>query len=125
MGADLSPTLTLLGALTLDNTTLDNTRQLKVLTAFCTKPGADQDKSRSGNVVHDWTYLIRQIAYFDHGKPCDDAVAKEVSKVLRKSSNFPNDSDWRKRVNAPGATERILEIIREGIAAGRALTATA
>ncbi len=104
---------------------MDNTRQLKVLTAFCSKPSAESDKTRTGAVVHDWTYLIRQIAYFDDGKPCDDAVAKEVSKVLRKSANFPNDSDWRKRVNAPGASERILEIIRDGLAAGKALAATA
>jgi hypothetical protein len=99
---------------------LDNTRQLKVLTAFCSKPAVPQDKTRSGAVVHDWTYLIRQIAYFDHGKPCDDAAAKEISKVLRKSANFPNDSDWRKRVNAPGAAERILEIIRDGLAVVKA-----
>jgi hypothetical protein len=101
--------------------TLDNTRQMKLVTAFCNMPYSEPGKKRSGGEhVHDWTYLVRQIAYFDSGKTCDDAAAKEVSKVLRKSSNFPNDSDWNQRVNALGAPERILEIIRNGLAAGKA-----
>jgi hypothetical protein len=100
---------------------LDNTRQLKVLTAFCIKPYSEPGKKRSAKKhVHDWTYLVRQIAYFDSGKACDDAAAKEVEKVLRKTSNFPDDSDWNQRVNTPGAPERILEIIRNGLAAGKA-----
>jgi hypothetical protein len=97
---------------------LDNTRQMKVVTSFCVNPYSEPGKKRStGDRVHDWTYLVRQIAYFDSGKTCDDAAASEVAKVLRKSGNFPNDADWKQRVSAPGAPERILEIIREGLAA--------
>jgi hypothetical protein len=94
---------------------------MKVVTAFCNTPYSELGKKRSGGGhVHDWTYLVRQIAYFDNGKTCDDAAAKEVEKVLRKTSNFPNDSGWNQRVNTPGAPERILEIIRNGLAAGKA-----
>jgi hypothetical protein len=108
-----------MGATTLE--TLDNTRQMKVVTAFCIKPYSAPGKKRpAGENAHDWTYLVQQIAYFDTGKTCDDATALEVAKVLRKSSNFPNDAEWNQRVNAPGAPERILEIIRESLAAGKA-----
>jgi hypothetical protein len=108
-----------MGANALD--TLDNTRQMKVVTSFCIKPYSEPGKKRSSaEHVYDWTYLVRQIAYFDSGKTCDDAAASEVAKILRKAGNFPNDSDWKTRVSAPGAPERILEIIREGLAAGKA-----
>lgn len=94
---------------------------MKVVTSFCIKPYSEPGKKRSSaEHVYDWTYLVRQIAYFDSGKTCDDAAASEVAKILRKAGNFPNDSDWKTRVSAPGAPERILEIIREGLAAGKA-----
>jgi hypothetical protein len=94
---------------------------MKVVTSFCAKPYSEPGKKHSaGKHVYDWTYLVRQIAYFDSGKTCDDAAASEVAKVLRKTANFPNDSDWRQRASAPGAAERILEIIRESLAAGKA-----
>ena len=73
---------------------------MKVVNSFCIKPYSEPGKKRSSaEHVYDWTYLVRQISYFDSGKACDDAAATEVAKVLRKACNFPNDSDWKTRVN--------------------------
>jgi len=98
---------------------------MKVLTAFCTKPGADQDKSRSGKRRSrlDLSDFARSPISIT-GSPCDDAVAKEVFQgPAKRAAISPNDSDWAQaRQPRPGATERILEIIRDGIAAGKGAT---
>jgi hypothetical protein len=97
---------------------MDDTRQIKAISVFCSKPSREQAKGRpERKATHDWAHLAREIAYFDCGKTCDEATAKEIAKVLRKNSNFPNGSDWDERVSAPGAQERILELIRNCLAA--------
>jgi hypothetical protein len=96
---------------------VDDERQLKAISVFCSKTAAEQTaKKRDGAHAQDWVYLVRQIAYFDTGKTCDDAAAKLVAAVLRKQKNFPNDSDWNQRVSAPGAHEAMLKLIRDELA---------
>ena len=92
-------------------------KQLNAITVFCSKPISQHGKKRKdGTHLHDWVYLVRQIAYFDTGKTCDEATAKKVAAVLRKHKHFPNDSDWSERVNALGAHQTILKLIREQLA---------
>jgi hypothetical protein len=96
---------------------MEDERQLKAISVFCSKPGSEQGgKRKDGAHAQDWIYLVRQIAYFDTGKTCDDASAKQVATVLRKQKNFPNDSDWNQRVGAPGAHEAMLKLIRDELA---------
>jgi hypothetical protein len=96
---------------------VEDERQLKAIGVFCSKPGSEQGgKRKDGAHALDWIYLVRQIAYFDTGKTCDDAAAKQVATVLRKQKNFPNDSEWNQRVSAPGAQEAMLKMIRDELA---------
>jgi hypothetical protein len=96
---------------------MDNAKQMKAIVAFCSKPQKEHGKMRmDGEHDHDYAYLVRQIAFFDSGKTCDDATAKGIAKVLRKKSSFPNGPDWDEIVNAPGAHERMLEVIRAELA---------
>jgi hypothetical protein len=96
---------------------MDNAKQMNAVAVLCTKPPKVYGKIQAeGERTHDWAYLARQIAYFDSGKACDERIAKEIAKVLRKKSNFPNGPDWDERVNAPGAHESILEIVRTELA---------
>jgi hypothetical protein len=99
---------------------MDNTKQMKAIVAFCRKPQKVHRKMHINREPgHDYAFLARQIAYFDGGKTCDDPTAKAIAAVLRKKSNFPNGLHWDDNVNAPGAHERILEIIRAELATAK------
>ncbi len=67
--------------------------------------------------LQDWAHLVRQISYFDCGKAIDEVIARQIAKTLRQAKNFPNGVDWGKQVNAEGAHQKILTLIREELAA--------
>ena len=97
---------------------MSDEKQLAAIGVFASerprKWGEDQTiRVRS---LNDWVYLVRQISFFDSGKAIDEVTAREVGKMLRRAKNFPNGVDWSQQVNAVGAHDRILQIIREELA---------
>jgi hypothetical protein len=98
---------------------MSDEKQLAAIGVFASEPPKKWGDDRPIRVrsLNDWAYLVRQISYFDSGKAIDDAAAREVGKMLRRAKNFPNGGDWSQRVNALGAHDRILQIIREELAA--------
>jgi hypothetical protein len=96
---------------------MSDEKQVNAIRAFCARPAKEAGKSRTVVRFHqEWTYLVNQIHYFDHGKALqekDASILKDVAKTASKK--FPNDSSWEKAVSAPGAHEEILAIIREGL----------
>jgi hypothetical protein len=81
---------------------------------FCLKPYEKHGPKKAGRYKHDWADLVQGISFFDSGrKQRDDAFVDAIAARVR--DEFPNRADWNKRVNAPGAHERILTIIREGL----------
>ena len=93
-------------------------KQMNAIRFFCRMPYSDHGLKRAsgkGSHYHDWSDLIQQISYFDFGHiQKDEAPLKAVAPIVRKE--FPNGEDWNKITNAPGAHERILSIIRSGLA---------
>lgn len=98
---------------------MSDEKQLAAIGIFAREPLKKWGEDRPIRVrsLNDWAYLVRQISFFDSGKAIDDATAREVGKMLRRAKNFPNGVDWSQQVNAVGAHERILQIIREELAA--------
>src|SRR5436309_14490923 len=94
-------------------------KQLAAIGIFASEPPRKWGEDRTTRVrsLDDWAYLVRQISFFDCGKAIDDGTAREVGKMLRRVKNFPNGVDWYQQVNAVGAHDRILQIIREELAA--------
>ena len=84
-------------------------KQMSAVRFFCrNKP------SSKGN--HNWGELVQQVSYFDFGHiQKDEAIIQAVARLVRK--DFPNGEKWDKIVNAPGAHEKILAIIRSGLTA--------
>jgi hypothetical protein len=86
---------------------------------YCARPFRDHGKKRTsgpykGWYQHDWGQVVQRIyrLYFD--QPLDIPTATIASKPVR--SEFPSRNDWEKRVNAPRAQARMLELVEEGIA---------
>ena len=98
---------------------MSDEKQLAAIQAFTSDPPRKWGDDRPVHVrsLNDWAYLVRQISFFDSGKAIDDATAREVGKMLRRAKNFPSGVDWSQQVNAVGAHDRILEIIRDELAA--------
>ncbi len=98
---------------------MSDEKQLAAIRLFASDPPKKWGEDRPIHVrsVDDWAYLVRQISFFDSGKAIDDATAREVGKLLRRVKNFPNGAGWSQQVNAVGAHDRILQIIREELAA--------
>ncbi len=98
---------------------MSDEKQLAAIGVFASEPPRKWGEDRPIRVrsLNDWAYLVRQISYFDSGKAIDDATAREVGKMLRRAKNFPNGVDWSQHVNAVGAHDRILQIIRDELAA--------
>jgi hypothetical protein len=96
---------------------MSDEKQVNAIRVFCARPAKETGKTRTVVRFHqEWTYLVNQIHYFDHGKALqekDASILKDVAKSAAK--RFPNDSSWEKTVSAPGAHEEILAIIREGL----------
>ncbi len=94
-------------------------KQMAAIAHFAAEPPRKWGEASSTRVrsVQDWAYLVRQISFFDSGKAVDETIARDVGKLLRRAKNFPNGADWSKQVNAEGAHEKILQIIREELAA--------
>lgn len=86
-------------------------KQLSAVRFFCRKTVANK-----GRTIHDWCDLVQQVSYFDFGHiQKDEMIIQAVAKQVRRE--FPNGEKWDKIVNAPGEHERILAIIRSGLAA--------
>ena len=84
-------------------------KQMSAVRFFCRKTASSKGS-------HDWSDLVQQVSYFDFGHIQKDAVlVQAVARLVRKE--FPNGEKWDKIVNAPGGHERILTIIRSGLAA--------
>ena len=98
-------------------------KQMNAIRFFGGHRHSDHGRKRSsgkGRDYHDWSDLIQQISYFDFRHiQKDEATLKAVAGLIRKE--FPNGPNWNKIANAPGAHERILSIIRSGLAAQLAL----
>ncbi len=91
-------------------------KQMTAIRRFCAKPIADHGARRAGVYGHDWSTLVNDICYFDYGRAQKEpTVLLAVGQLVR--TEFPNASDWNRRVNAEGAHDRILAIIREGLKA--------
>ena len=89
-----------------------------LIRVFCARPYRDHGKKRTtgdykGWFQHDWGHLVQRVyrTYFD--RPLDIPSATIAAKGLR--SEFPHQNDWDKRVKAPQAQARILELIEAGI----------
>ena len=91
-------------------------KQLNAVRFFCKKPFSDSGSKKSkGPSHHNWSDLVQQISYFDFGHlQKDEAVVHAVDRIIRKQ--FPNDEDWDRTIMTPGVHERILAIIRSGLA---------
>lgn len=97
-------------------------KQINAIRFFCRTSYSDHGVTRTSKSggSHDWSDLVQQISYFDFGHiQKDEATIKAVARLCVKE--FPNGEDWIKITNAPGAHERILSIIRSGLAAQLAL----
>jgi hypothetical protein len=97
-------------------------KQMNAIRFFCRTSYLDygvERASKSGS-NHNWSDLVQQISYFDFGHiQKDEAMIKAVARLCVKE--FPDGKDWLKITNAPGAHEKILSIIRNGLAAQLAL----
>ena len=91
-------------------------KQMNAIRFFCAKPYSDHGSKRSkGRDYHDWSDLVQQISYFEFGHiQTDEAIVETVARLARKE--FPNGPDWDRTVKAVDAHERILSIIRGGLA---------
>ena len=99
-------------------------KPMNAVKQFCAKRFALHGSKRAsgkGRFDHDWSDLVDQISYFDYGhKQKDEAKIQAIGRRVR--AEFPNPpsaargSEWDQAVNAPGAHERILTIIRNGLA---------
>ena len=86
-------------------------KQLSAVRFFCRITA-----TRKGNLIHDWSDLVQQVSYFDFGHiQKDGMIIQTVAKQVRRG--FPNGDKWGTIVNALGAHENILSIIRSGLAA--------
>jgi hypothetical protein len=86
-------------------------KQMSAVRFFCRKTA-----SNKGRTIHDWSDLVQQVSYFDYGHiQKDEPLIQTVAKQVRRE--YPNAEKWDKIVNAPGAHENILSIIRSGLAA--------
>jgi hypothetical protein len=98
-------------------------KQMNAIRFFCKHPYSDHGVKRApakGSYYHDWSDLVQQISYFDCGHTQkDEATIKAVARLCAKE--FPSDENWTQITDAPGAHERILSIIRNGLAAQLAL----
>jgi hypothetical protein len=99
-----------------ENDIMADEKHINAVRFFCMRPFSDSGSKRSkGPNHHDWSDLVQQISYFDFGHiQKDAAIVQTVDRLVRKE--FPNGSEWDKHVNATGAQERILSIIRNGLA---------
>jgi hypothetical protein len=86
-------------------------KQMSAVRFFCRKTVSSKAK-----INHDWSELVQQVSYFDFGHiQKDTALVQSVARLVRKG--FPNGDNWHKIVNATGAHETILTVIRSGLAA--------
>jgi hypothetical protein len=102
-------------------------KQLNAIRYFCQTPYSDHGLKRAagkGHDYHDWGDLIQQISYFDFGHVQKDKATLQIIARLM-SKEFPNGDDWNKITSAPGSHERILSIIRTGLASQLALNGAA
>jgi hypothetical protein len=84
-------------------------KQMSAVRFFCRKKASSKGSP-------DWSDLVQQVSYFDFGHiQKAEAIIQAVARLVRKE--FPNGEQWDKFVNAPGAHEKILTIIRNGLAA--------
>ena len=99
-----------------ENDIMADEKQMNAVRFFCKRPSSDSGAKKSkGPNYHNWSDLVQQISYFDFGHiQKDAAIVQTVDRLVRKE--FPNDPGWDKHVNATGAQERILSIIRSGLA---------
>ena len=91
-------------------------KQINAIRYFCAKPYPNDSTKRSkGHEYHDWNYLVQQISYFDFGHiQKDETLVLTVVRLVKKQ--FPSGPDWNRTVKAKGAHERILSVIRSGLA---------
>ena len=90
---------------------MSDEKQMSAVRFFCRKT-----VSNKGRTIHDWSDLVQQVSYFDFGHiQKDELLTQTVAKQVRRE--FPNGEKWDKLVNATGAHENILSIIRGGLAA--------
>jgi hypothetical protein len=104
---------------------MSDEKPMKAIKLFCAKPFSQHGSKRNsskGRFEHDWSDLVDQVSYFDYGHTQkDEAKIQAIGRLVR--SEFPNPKsklespEWSAIVNAPGAHERILEIIRKGLVA--------
>jgi hypothetical protein len=103
---------------------MSDDKPMNAVKLFCAKRFAMHGSKRAsskGRYDHDWSDLVDQVSYFDFGhKQKDEAKIQAIGRHVR--AEFPNPpsiargSEWDQAVNAPGAHERILAIIRNGLA---------
>lgn len=96
-----------------------DTKALKAVSLFCSKAYGDHGKKRTsgdhkGWFEHDWGDLAQAISYIDYGHIQKIPQAAFVGDLVRKE--YRNNPDWNVRVNAPGVHEKILTLIRAGLA---------
>jgi hypothetical protein len=93
-------------------------KQMNAVKYFCAKDRSLHGKKRTaskGRFDHDWTDLVDQVHFFDFEKKSDDEeLLQAVARRVRKA--YPDSPDWNERVNKPGEHEKILLMIREGLA---------
>lgn len=94
-------------------------KQMSAISFFCARPYSDHGMKRrmgKGRDYHDWGDLIQQISYFDFGHiQKDETLVQSVAKTVGK--DFPDGQEFSKLVKVAGAHEKILTIIRSGLAA--------
>jgi hypothetical protein len=87
--------------------------QITAVRLFCGVPYSNHGNRVDGLYRHDWANLARDVSELESGAKCSMDRAKEIARAIR--AEFPNAQGWNRRVNAAGAHDRILEIIRRGL----------
>src|SRR6185436_965864 len=92
---------------------------MALIRLYCRRPFRDHGAKRTtgpykGWHLHDWGHVVQRVYRMFYDLPLDIPSASLAAKPVR--SEFPNRNDWEKRVHAPRAQARMLELIEEGIA---------